>query len=69
MHEDSDNESNGLDRTQSFTRFESDVKEQMSSMATRVKVSISGLNDHVQRKFKEYDAKMQSIEAFCKISE
>ena len=42
MHEDSDNESNGLDRTQSFTRLESDVKEQMSSVATQVKDSILG---------------------------
>ena len=38
----------------------------MSSIATQDKDNILGLNDHVQRKFKEYDAKMQSIEAFVK---
>ena len=69
MHEDSDDKSNSLDRTQSFTRLESDIKEHLSSIAAQVKGSILGLNDHVQPKFEEYDAEMQSIEAFVKKTE
>lgn len=62
-HEDSDNESNNLERTQSFTRLESDIKDQMSTIATQVKDSILGLNDQMQRKFSEFDTKMQQMQA------
>lgn len=48
---------------QSMMRLESDIKEQMTSMATEVRDSIVGLSDIMQRKFLEFETKMDQIES------
>lgn len=61
----SDNESGNENEAQNpldLSRFESDIKEQMTSMATRVKDSILGLKDHMHLKFQDFDSHVRRIE-------
>ena len=65
VHQNDDNESvssNEADNTQYFTRLETDIREQMSSIAAQVKESISGLSDHRQRRFSDMDRYMQRVD-------
>lgn len=48
---------------QSMIRLESDIKEQMSSIATEVRDSIVELTDILQRKFHEFETKMNQMES------
>lgn len=47
---------------QDFTRLESDIREQMSSITAQEKESISGLSDHMQRRFSDMDRYMQRVD-------
>lgn len=61
----SDNESGNENETQNpldLSRFESDIKEQMTSMATQVKDSILSLKDHMHLKFQDFDSHVKRIE-------
>lgn len=65
-----DNESvtsNENENTQDFSRLESDIKEQMTTIANQVKDSISGLSNHMQCKLNEFDRSIQRME--LKLSE
>ena len=48
---------------QSMIRLESDIKEQMSSIATEVRDSIVELTDILQRKFHEFETKMNQMKS------
>ena len=48
---------------QSMIRLESDIKEQMSSIATEVRDSIVELTDILQRKFHEFETKTNQMES------
>lgn len=61
----SDNESGNENEAQNpldLSRFESGIKEQMTSMATQVKDSILGLKDHMYLKFQDFDSHIKRIE-------
>ena len=63
---DEDNESvisNDLDNTQDFSRLESDIKEQMTNIATQVKNSISDMTTHMQQRFDDFDRQVQRLES------
>ena len=63
---DEDNESvisNDLDNTQDFSRLESDIKEQMTNIATQVKNSISDMTTHMQQRFDDFDKQVQRLES------
>ena len=51
---------------QSMIRLESDIKEQMYSNATEVRDSIVELTDILQRKFHEFETKMNQMESKIK---
>ena len=61
----SDNESvssNEPDNTQQLSRFESELKDEMSSIATQVKETVLGMNQQMERKFSELDRQIHGIE-------
>ena len=61
----SDNESvssNEPDNTQQLSRFESELKDEMSSTATQVKETVLGMNQQMERKFSELDRQIHGIE-------
>ena len=63
---DEDNESvisNDLDNTQDFSRLESDIKEQMTNIATQVKNGISDMTTHMQQRFDDFDRQVQRLES------
>lgn len=60
----SDNESVGSNEpnnTQQFSRLETELKDEMSSIARQVRETIMGMNDQMQRKFTDLDMQIQSI--------
>ena len=62
----SDNESvvsNEPDNSRLFSRLENEIKEEMTSMATRVKETILGLTEQVQQRLNELDTQVQNIQA------
>lgn len=63
--DDSDNESvvlNEPDNTQQFSRFESEMKDEMSSIARQVQETILGMNEQMQQKFNDLDMQIQSMQ-------
>lgn len=64
-NDNSDNESMGIpehDMTQDFNRFESDIKEQMSTIATQVRESILGLSEQMTSRFQDLDSQVRRLE-------
>lgn len=62
----SDNESitsNEPDNSRLFSRLESEIKEEMTSMATQVKETILGLSEQVQQRLNDLDTQVQNIQA------
>lgn len=62
----SDNESitsNEPDNSRLFSRLESEIKEEMTSMATQVKETILGLTEQVQQRLSDLDTQVQNIQA------
>lgn len=63
--DDSDNESvvsNDPDNIQQFSRFESEMKDEMSSIARQVQETILGMNEQMQQKFNDLDMQIQNLQ-------
>ena len=51
------------DMTQDFNRLESDIKEQMSTIATQVRESILGLSEQMTSRFQDLDSQVRRLES------
>ena len=63
--ENSDNESvssNEPVNTHSLTRFESELRDEMGSIASQVKETVLGMNQQMERKFSELDRQIHGLE-------
>ena len=63
--DDSDNESvvsNDPDNVQQFSHFESEMKDEMSSIAHQVQETILGMNEQMQQKFNDLDIQIQNLQ-------